>query len=534
MFTRRLTGLFVISFGKLETFVTGRLRGFSAFAFAFTLPFAFNGVQAQEPELKLPAELAALDAQFNALKAERVTAPFEADVATLNAGYLDRLKKMIAEEKAAGNLDNILALDTEQEHVVFQQTIPGSDDEKTLPGLKTMRGIYREAHAKLITKQTENLTALVEPLAKRLAQLESDFAKADRIADAKSVRAYREKLSVGLASTLVATPPPGAPPGNPGEASTAIPAWLSQARQIGGSLKLWGGPLPGADLEVPGKAAKYKDYVSVDMFLQLNRGRVLVATRKEGDLVILDFSDISKIEVYEVKSGAIATTGDLPGYLGRDRKVYKFDGTEIFDARRIKDQMALVYSHRWGLVLSKDGSFEAFNMPGGFGPPPPQFLEGHEIVSAVGTSSLAFLTTEGTVLGWDCTNNGPVTFEGLEGKRIVEIVAGFGFRTDKGEVLLYDGQGKLWGATFGGVGKNALAKETGPWIAMKATEYFGAVQRVDGSWLGWKWDSLAPEKISTLGPVLDLDAAENKDAGILAWIELPEGIVPNSAAVPNQ
>ncbi len=259
MFTRGVTCLFVLSFEKLETFASGRVRGFAAFVFAITLPFAFNEVHAQELELKLPPELAALDAQFNSLKAERVTAPFEAEVATLNAGYLDRLKKMIAEEKAAGNLDNILALDAEQEHVVFQQTIPGSDDEKTLPGLKTMRGIYREAHAKLLAKQAENLTTLVEPLAKRLAQLESDLAKADRIADAKTVRAYREKVAAtmeqipngaltpeGAASApLSASRPPGEVAAirdslEPGHDLSKLPVWLQDAAKSGGKLRIWG------------------------------------------------------------------------------------------------------------------------------------------------------------------------------------------------------------------------------------------------------------------------------------------------------
>jgi serine/threonine protein kinase len=52
----------------------------------------------------LPPELAALDTQFIALQKDRVTAPFEADLAKLNAGYLGGIGKKIAEEKAAGHL----------------------------------------------------------------------------------------------------------------------------------------------------------------------------------------------------------------------------------------------------------------------------------------------------------------------------------------------------------------------------------------------------------------------------------------------
>ena len=68
-------------------------------------------LESQAPPL--PPELATLDAQFIKLQAERVTAPFEADVAKLNAGYLGGIGKKIAEEKAAGHLDGILALEAE-------------------------------------------------------------------------------------------------------------------------------------------------------------------------------------------------------------------------------------------------------------------------------------------------------------------------------------------------------------------------------------------------------------------------------------
>ncbi|MBL9178116.1 MAG: serine/threonine protein kinase, partial [Verrucomicrobiaceae bacterium] len=66
---------------------------------------------------KLPPELAALDAQFIKLQKERVTAPFEADVAKLNTSYLGGIGKKIAEEKAAGHLDAILALEAEKQTV---------------------------------------------------------------------------------------------------------------------------------------------------------------------------------------------------------------------------------------------------------------------------------------------------------------------------------------------------------------------------------------------------------------------------------
>ncbi|MBL9180194.1 MAG: protein kinase, partial [Verrucomicrobiaceae bacterium] len=80
-------------------------------------PLASPGTAQGTERATLPAELAALDAQFIKLQKERVTAPFEADVAKLNTSYLGGIGKKIAEEKAAGHLDAILALEAEKQTV---------------------------------------------------------------------------------------------------------------------------------------------------------------------------------------------------------------------------------------------------------------------------------------------------------------------------------------------------------------------------------------------------------------------------------
>ncbi len=91
-----------------------------------------TSISTAETAEKLPPELAALDAQFLSLQAERVTGPYEAGVESLIAGYLERLKKLIAEEKAAGHLDGVVALDAEQEQVVFKSAVPETNEEAHL------------------------------------------------------------------------------------------------------------------------------------------------------------------------------------------------------------------------------------------------------------------------------------------------------------------------------------------------------------------------------------------------------------------
>lgn len=158
------------------------------------------------PSAGLPAELAMLDEQFRQLQQERVTKPFETGLEDLNKYYLGGIDRAIAAEKSAERLDGILALEAEQRAVADasaakaagsqsasgQSAVPESDDEKTPAGLKSLRSTYRAQFAKLVADRAANLKKLTDPLDKRLAMLETELTKANRVPDAKAVRAYLE------------------------------------------------------------------------------------------------------------------------------------------------------------------------------------------------------------------------------------------------------------------------------------------------------------------------------------------------------
>jgi serine/threonine protein kinase len=139
-------------------------------------------------------ELKALHEQFVKLQAERVTAPFEAEVAKLNAGYVGGIDREIANEKKAGHLDGVIALEAEKKLIADKQPIPAEDEATTTDALKKLRGIYRAAYAKIEAARAENLKALTDPLSIRLKQIEAELTKKDRVPDAKTVREYREAL----------------------------------------------------------------------------------------------------------------------------------------------------------------------------------------------------------------------------------------------------------------------------------------------------------------------------------------------------
>ncbi|MDZ4401162.1 bifunctional serine/threonine-protein kinase/formylglycine-generating enzyme family protein [Prosthecobacter sp.] len=190
-------------------------------------------------------ELAALDAQFKQLTVERVTLPFVAEVAKLNSGYLGGLDRKMAEEKAAGHLDSVLAIEAEKKLIQGVGAsspqpgnrgqdgpapcpLPSAEDDATSTttpaALKTLRQIYREAYAKIEATRAANLKALTDPLTTRLKLLESDLTKKDRIADAKTVKEYREGLQSGPLSPLSGTSVAKAPEPAQGTVRTTLDA----------------------------------------------------------------------------------------------------------------------------------------------------------------------------------------------------------------------------------------------------------------------------------------------------------------------
>lgn len=162
-------------------------------------------------------ELKALDDQFQKLTVERVTTPFEKGLAALNTNYLGGLDRAIADEKKAGHLDGVLALEQEKNQIAAGESVPLQVEPTAPESLKKLRVIYREALAKLVTERAANLKALTDPLILRLKQLEIELTKLDRVAHAKTVREYREALTIpppaneGSLPALITpsqTPPP--------------------------------------------------------------------------------------------------------------------------------------------------------------------------------------------------------------------------------------------------------------------------------------------------------------------------------------
>jgi formylglycine-generating enzyme required for sulfatase activity len=208
------------------------------------------------------------------LKAERVTAPFEADVAKLNAGYIGGIDRKITEEKAAGHLDGIIALEAEKKLIQGVGVanspssnrdlaspapcpIPADDAEGTTANLKALRTIYRAAYAKIEAARVANLKQLTDPLTLRLKQLEADLTKKDRVPDAKTVREYREGLSRAEGPPSAAAPPQKAL----GGASAPPPATAAKS-DFSNSLGMKFVQVPGTQVLFCIHEVRYSDYAA--------------------------------------------------------------------------------------------------------------------------------------------------------------------------------------------------------------------------------------------------------------------------------
>jgi hypothetical protein len=152
-----------------------------------------------------PSDLKQLQFEYDVQYAEEVTGPYRESIAKLNTAYRTGLDRELATAKAAGDLENALALDTEIKRLADGQALPATD-EAVGPGLKKLRAIYRAELAKRDLVRLDAEKKLRGPFEAKLKEQEVRLTKAGQLAEASAVMEYRKKLGAAVATPATAAP----------------------------------------------------------------------------------------------------------------------------------------------------------------------------------------------------------------------------------------------------------------------------------------------------------------------------------------
>lgn len=166
-----------------------------SFSFVLSLIFAF-------PANAAPLELDELRQQHH----KAIVAPYETARTELDAKFGAALGNAEAAAKQGGRLDEVIAIQADRKRLAEKIPFP-ENDESTPASVARLRTIYREQLAQLEVKLAAAQAEILPAYTAKLQELEATLTKADRIADALAVKAYREGLGKGTAPLVTSTLP---------------------------------------------------------------------------------------------------------------------------------------------------------------------------------------------------------------------------------------------------------------------------------------------------------------------------------------
>lgn len=174
-----------------------------------------------EPSLLQDPRIAQLEAGFRARFESDAQKPFLAAVATLNQSYLTNgLGKARAAAQAKGSLAEITALDAEKAFVGKEARVPADDAADTPASLKSLRGTYRAAYAKLFAERDAKAAPLLDIYVKALDTHVVALTKAGKLEEARKVQQLRDEKA---ALKTAPVPVQAAAPAKPAPISTDAP-----------------------------------------------------------------------------------------------------------------------------------------------------------------------------------------------------------------------------------------------------------------------------------------------------------------------
>lgn len=138
-------------------------------------------------------ELSALQAQFEQLIEEKVTDPYYTALGLLDSRYSKAVDDELRNEKAAGRLDSVLALQKEQERLVSGLDLPIKQTD-TPEVLTRLRSTYESEAARIEALKEDGYQSVYNPYVAKLKTLEIELTRLDQLDQAIRVKEYRESL----------------------------------------------------------------------------------------------------------------------------------------------------------------------------------------------------------------------------------------------------------------------------------------------------------------------------------------------------
>ena len=149
----------------------------------------------------------------------RIDADTESRKGTIQSQYMDALQGLQGRMKQAGDLDGLLAAQTE--HKRFEEALGVSENDlSTTPDVFKLQSSYQKEVGRLPAERAAKVVTLSEQYARSLDSLQAGLTRTDKIAEAIAVKKERESISTMpvvtearfiLAEANAATPEPEKP-----------------------------------------------------------------------------------------------------------------------------------------------------------------------------------------------------------------------------------------------------------------------------------------------------------------------------------
>ncbi len=405
------------------------------------------------------------------------------------AKYTQQLEMLKAKSQQAGDLDQIVAIDTE----IKMLPRGGSNIPEKFGQLKRLRKLYDDHSAKLNQEREAKRKRLLAAHRSELMKLQTSLTRAGKIQEALVIK--REISSVE--ASIKAGSPANRPkiPGNSSPGKLVVAGTytdgnlitLSPEQQNGQFVKVASGYDYWAALDPSGKVSARPgatDYFAIPSrtkdVVDIQCGRHMHALHKaDGSVILLSSEDHTQHAPKDLEPGSVAkiTMGHSKNaYLLKDGTLlpfgYSFFHSNIqFPRADLLENVAdvSVGAHNYA-ILKKDGALHLVSMKGEDVGGRPEDLKGKDVIQMEGglNHGTFFLTDKGKVYAWNAPQPPP------DLKKAVQVRAGAGL----GAAQMEDGSWVIWGDNKGVADPlNQRAAELGPLKDLALGErYFVAIQ----------------------------------------------------------